>query len=252
MIAADTQALSAAASVTHTPGDGVSQVVCTFVNDDIAPIPVCAMLIFEEGSTGFTLADFSLELFKDGAIVGQRSAGDPFDAACDTSTDSTADLLPGSLVQLGTVAPDGSTFAFAASIADPDGLVVFEPSSCSVDSAAAGQALSGSAPVTFTVDLGTTRVTCVARAGEKPLVVGGGGSLPGGERPTYVEPVVAAAAARPVVQPVQVVQPVVTPIALTGSSTTGVTMPIAFGLLSAGFVGLGLDRRRSRNKNELD
>lgn len=238
----DAQALEVNGSVTHTPGDFVDGVDCTFVNDDIPPIPVCAMLILDEGSTGFTLDDFTLELYEDGAIIGQRNAGDPMDSECEDMTDSSAELLPGALVQLGSVFPDGSSYAFTASVSDPNGLVEFEPSSCSTGPAAT-QALKTSDPVTFTADPGTTLVTCVAQAAAR-VAAGGGGLIPG-DRPIFVEPTVAAVVpSEP--EPVQALPVAVGAIAVTGSSTSGTTVPIALGLLSAGFLGLGLARRRHR------
>ncbi len=236
----DQQALAGAASVTHTPGEFVEGVDCTFVNDDIAPIPVCAMLILDEGSTGFTLDDFTLELYEDGGLIGERNAGDPFDPACEDTSDSTADLLPGALVQLGSVFADGSTFAFVATVSDPSGLIEFEPSSCSTGPAAA-QALKTSDPVMFTAEPGTTLVTCVAQAAAR-VVTGGGGLIPGGQ-PILAAPV-APAAAPPEPEPAQALPVAVGAIAVTGSSTSGTTLPIALGLLSAGFLGLGLGRRR--------
>lgn len=235
----------AGTSVTYELDQFELSTSCTFVNDDAAPIPVCAMLILEEGDSDFTLADFSLELFQDGALIGQRTADGSLDSICEDISDDSASLLPGSLLLLDEVFANGSSFSFVAAVDDPDERIEFDASTCSVDTSSALQTLRGADPVEFTASEGAQRVICIARAtvNGPEITTVTISSRPVSEPEEPVIPAAAPAVPLAAAAPTQVVG---TAIAVTGSSTTEVTIPIGLALVSAGFLGLGLDRTRRR------
>ena len=237
-----TQALDGATVAVFTPTSEATTVDCTFVNDDIPPIPVCAMLIFEEGDSDFTLADFTFELFADGALVGQRTADGGFDLECEPTSVDTAELLPGNLVLLGEVFADGSSYTMAVSVEDPDEVIEIESSACTVDEALATQAIDATDTVTFAVDPGSDRAVCVVRAEVIPPTPETAQTVvrPPFEPEPTAAPVVAVAVEQPQVVPA---------IAVTGTSTTAVTMPLGLLLVSLGFAGLGVGRQRRQTIN---
>jgi len=129
----------------------LASVKCLFLNDSAAPVPVCVTKNFTGGG-GFSLADWSFELFgNSGILLGSVNAGAASDPLCADGG-----------VFVGNAFADGSSHTVNL-IAPSDPNLVLDAMGCSLNTATTTQATDAAEPIAmFTPDSTTTSVSCVA------------------------------------------------------------------------------------------